>query len=63
MEKAAALRGVLKGLKVVVMHVKERMADGPRAGDVILEELRGHEREGGLGVEYVVSGKGEDFFF
>ena len=62
-EKAAALRGVLKGLKVVVMHVKERMADGPRAGDVILEELRGHEREGGLGVEYVVSGKGEDFFF
>ncbi len=63
MEKTSSLRGVLKGLKVVIMHVKERMADGPRAGDVILEELRGHEREGGLGVEYVVSGKGEDFFF
>ena len=58
-----SLRGVLSGLRVVIMHVKERMADGARAGDVILEELRGHEREGGLGVEYAVSGKGDDFFF
>ncbi|KAK4031898.1 cAMP phosphodiesterases class-II-domain-containing protein [Parachaetomium inaequale] len=37
------LRGALRGLKVVVMHVKESMVDGPKAGEGILEELRGHE--------------------
>ncbi|KAG7291020.1 hypothetical protein NEMBOFW57_001028 [Staphylotrichum longicolle] len=57
------LKDALKGLKVVVIHVKETMVDGPRAGDVILQELEAHERETGLGVEYAVSRKGEDFFF
>jgi cAMP phosphodiesterase len=53
---------VLKGVKVVVINVKERMCDGPRARDVILEELEEHEREAGLGVEFVVSQAGQDFF-
>jgi 3',5'-cyclic-nucleotide phosphodiesterase len=57
------LRDALKGLKVVVIHVKERMSDGPKAGEVILRELEGHEREAGLGVEYVLSRAGGDFFF
>ncbi|KAK4155172.1 hypothetical protein C8A00DRAFT_31969 [Chaetomidium leptoderma] len=57
------LRDALKGLKLVVIHVKDRMADGPKAGDVILEELLGHEREARLGVEYVMSSAGEHFMF
>lgn len=50
---------VLKGLKVVVIHVKERMDDGPLAGDGILKELEEHEKEAGLGVEFVMSSSGQ----
>ncbi|KAK4188660.1 cAMP phosphodiesterases class-II-domain-containing protein [Podospora australis] len=50
-----SLEGVLKGLKVVIIHVKERLTDGPEAREIIGEELREHEREAGLGVEYIVS--------
>lgn len=60
---SSPLRGALKGLKVVIIHVKERMADGPRAGDVILEELVRREGEAGLGVQFVVSEKGGEFLF
>lgn len=56
------LRNVLRGLRVVVIHVKERMSDGPAAGDVILRELVGHEKVAGLGVEYVVSRAGQHLF-
>jgi 3',5'-cyclic-nucleotide phosphodiesterase len=57
------LRNALKGLKVVIIHVKEPMTDGPKAGEVVLEELMRHEREAGLGVEFVVSEKGQHFCF
>lgn len=57
------LHNSLAGLKVVIIHVKEKLDDGRAAGDVILEELAAHEREGvGLGCEFVVSRAGEGFF-
>ncbi|GAB1320065.1 3',5'-cyclic-nucleotide phosphodiesterase pde1 [Madurella fahalii] len=60
---ASPLHGALKGLKVVIIHVKEKLDDGHPAGDIILEELAAHEREGvGLGCEFVVSRAGEGFF-
>lgn len=52
----------LKGLKVVVIHVKDKLNDGPAAGDVILEQLRAHEAEAGLGVEYILSSVGQDLY-
>ena len=52
----------LRGLKVVIIHVKDTLRDGPKVGDVILEQLRGHERELGLGVEYRVSRTGESIW-
>ncbi|KAK3295456.1 uncharacterized protein B0H64DRAFT_395313, partial [Chaetomium fimeti] len=58
-----SLRNALRGLTVVVMHVKETMVDGPLPGDVILEELWEHERAGGLGVEFVVSRAGAGYLF
>ncbi|KAL2156572.1 hypothetical protein VTH82DRAFT_1317 [Thermothelomyces myriococcoides] len=60
---ASTLRNALKGLRVVVIHVKETMADGPSAGSVILEELRAHEQEAGLGIEFSISEAGSQFFF
>ncbi|KAK3494838.1 cAMP phosphodiesterases class-II-domain-containing protein [Neurospora hispaniola] len=52
----------LKGLKVVIIHVKDRMVDGPGAGEVILEQLVEHEEEVRLGVEWVMSFAGQEVF-
>jgi 3',5'-cyclic-nucleotide phosphodiesterase len=52
----------LRGLKVVVIHVKDKLNDGPAAGDVILEQLQAHETEAALGVEYIMSSVGQDLY-
>ncbi|KAK3340609.1 cAMP phosphodiesterases class-II-domain-containing protein [Neurospora tetraspora] len=52
----------LEGLKVVIIHVKDRMVDGPSAGEVILEQLAEHEEECRLGVEWVMSFAGQEVF-
>ncbi|KAK3322609.1 low-affinity cAMP phosphodiesterase [Apodospora peruviana] len=49
----------LMGLKVVVIHVKDKLNDEPKAGDVILEELLAYEKRQSLGVEYVISEVGQ----
>ncbi|KAI0602851.1 cAMP phosphodiesterase class-II [Biscogniauxia sp. FL1348] len=51
----------LRGLKVVIIHVKEKLADGEPPCDIILRELREHERRARLGCEFFVSSKGESF--
>ncbi|KAJ3471973.1 hypothetical protein NLG97_g11399 [Lecanicillium saksenae] len=45
----------LRGLKVVIIHVKENLSDGPAPGDVILKQLEEHEEEAQLGCEFIVS--------
>ncbi|KAJ2966914.1 hypothetical protein NQ176_g9921 [Zarea fungicola] len=53
----------LRGLKIVIIHVKEKMQDGPPPGDVILEQLQEYEEEAQLGCEFVVSKSGQSFYF
>jgi len=58
----------LKGVKIVVIHVKDTLADGPLVGTQILRELREGERElreqgKGLGCVFEVSGVGESYWF
>ncbi|KAL6866981.1 cAMP phosphodiesterases class-II domain-containing protein [Trichoderma novae-zelandiae] len=63
---AAAESGVkkpLEGLKVVIIHVKETLADGPPAGDSILQQLLEHERGAQLGCEFIISKPGQSFYF
>jgi cAMP phosphodiesterase len=45
----------LKGLKVVIIHIKERLNDGPPEGDIILNELLDYERDAQLGCEFIIS--------
>ncbi|KHN99689.1 Cyclic-AMP phosphodiesterase, class-II [Metarhizium album ARSEF 1941] len=53
----------LDGLKVVIIHVKERLEDGPRVGDRILQQLQDYEKEMNLGCEFVMSKSGMSFYF
>lgn len=65
---AAGLEAPLKGLKIVVMHVKDTMSDGSSVGDLILQELREGERlaaEKGkaLGCIFEVAKSGDSYWF
>lgn len=58
----------LSGIKVVVIHIKDTMKDGPHVRDNILAQLRAYEQrlqsEGqGLGCEFFVSREGESYWF
>lgn len=58
----------LGNVKIVIIHVKDTMKDGPHVKDNILSQLREHEtrlqEEGqGLGCEFVVAESGESYWF
>lgn len=59
----SAAKKPLEGLKVVIIHVKETLADGPQAGDSILQQLNEHERHAQLGCEFIISKPGQSFYF
>lgn len=52
----------LEGLKVVIIHVKENLSDGPEPGDVILKQLQDYEIEARLGCEFIISHSGQSFY-
>lgn len=49
----------LEGLKVVIIHVKDKLSDGPDVGDTILQELQDYEMEAQLGCEFIISKPGQ----
>ncbi|KAG6033575.1 hypothetical protein E4U41_006871 [Claviceps citrina] len=53
----------LEGLKVVIIHVKQRLDDGPAVQDCILRQLEDHEKEANLGCEFIISRSGMSFYF
>ena len=58
----------LLGVKVVVIHIKDTMKDGPHVSENILAQLQDYEQrlqeEGqGLGCEFVISHSGECYWF
>ncbi len=58
----------LAGMKVVIIHIKDTMKDGPHVRDTILAQLQDYEhrlqQEGqGLGCEFVISRSGESYWF
>jgi hypothetical protein len=65
---AAAFEAPLKGLKVVIIHVKDTCEDGPLVGDTILRQLEEGEkklREEGraLGCTFEISKSGDAYWF
>ncbi|KAH6897155.1 cAMP phosphodiesterases class-II-domain-containing protein [Thelonectria olida] len=60
---SAASRKPLEGLKVVIIHVKDPMNDqDPPIGDIILQQLKEHEKAAQLGCEIIVSHQGQDIY-
>ena len=55
-------KGQLEGLQVVIIHVKDKLSDGPDVGDTILGELLEYEREAQLGCEFIISKPGQSFY-
>jgi cAMP phosphodiesterase len=53
----------LRGLKIVIIHVKDNFSDEETTDEIILSELLEYEKETQLGCEFVVSQKGESFLF
>ncbi|TGJ81529.1 hypothetical protein E0Z10_g7238 [Xylaria hypoxylon] len=51
----------LRGLKVVIIHVKEKLVDGDAPRDTILAQLQEAEKEAQLGCEFIVSSSGQSF--
>jgi elongation factor 1-gamma len=65
---SATFDAPLKGVKVIVIHVKDTLADGPLVGDSILRELREGEKQlaeqgKGLGCMFEVSKSGDSYWF
>lgn len=52
----------LKGVTIHIIHVKDTMADGPNAGDIIGAELRRYAEETGLGCEFDITSCGESIW-
>ena len=50
--------GVLEGVRVIVIHVKDTLKDGPNVGDTILAQLEAYERDAQLGVSFEISKAG-----
>jgi hypothetical protein len=57
-----AMRRPLEGLQIVIIHVKDRLNDGPDVGDTILEQLNDYEVEAQFGCEFVISKPGKSFY-
>ena len=56
--RSSRTKGVLEGVRVIVIHVKDNLRDGPNVGDTILAQLESYERDAGLGVVFEISKAG-----
>ena len=48
----------LEGLQVIIIHVKDSLKDYPNAGEMILSQLQGWEKDANLGCSFAVSQAG-----
>lgn len=52
----------LEGLKIVLIHVKDKLTDDEDVAITILRELRQHEQEVQLGCEFIIAEPGQSFY-
>lgn len=64
----AAQEAPLKGVKIVIIHVKDTMVDGLPVGESIQQQLEEYESDlqltgRGLGCEFIISKSGQSYYF
>lgn len=52
----------LKNLRIIVIHVKDKLTDGPEVGDIVLQELEEHEVDAQLGCTFTISKAGQAIY-
>jgi hypothetical protein len=52
----------LKGVEIVIIHVKDKLVDGPEQGDIILKELEAYEEDAKLGCKFIISRSGQSVY-
>ena len=52
----------LHGLRVIIIHVKDTLQDGREASEMILAQLRQHEKAAQLGCEFVIPKPGSSIW-
>lgn len=52
----------LEGLKVVIIHIKDKLNDEPDVGETILRQLLAYEEEAQLGCDFVISKPGQSIY-
>jgi cAMP phosphodiesterase len=55
---SAGLSGMLEGLKIIIIHVKDKLNDDPPVGDLILEQLKQYDAREKLGCEFLIAWSG-----
>lgn len=53
----------LEGLKIIIIHVKDKLLDEPDVGTTILEQLQSYEETEQLGCEFAISKSGQSYYF
>ncbi|TQS35369.1 hypothetical protein Golomagni_04214 [Golovinomyces magnicellulatus] len=53
----------LKGIKLIIIHIKENLDDSPNVADLIHQQLLEHERQAQLGCEIIISSVGQSLHF
>jgi cAMP phosphodiesterase len=48
----------LKGLKIVIIHIKDKLADGPSAAENVIAQIKAYEEEEKLGCEFLLAEAG-----
>lgn len=61
-EDTLPLQKSLEGLRVVIIHVKDDLRDGPDVGETILAQLEEREREAQLGCKFAISKPGDSIW-
>lgn len=53
----------LKGIKIIIIHIKDKLDDTLSAENIILQQLIEHEKKAQLGCEFIISGMGQSIYF
>lgn len=52
----------LEGLKIIIIHIKDKLTDEEDAGSMILRELQELERQAQLGCEFIIAYQGQSVY-